>query len=63
MAENASSGKASKSKAAMVFMQKYHHKGAFFMENDESNRVRPDPKPWRNRGSALALRRAPSSAS
>jgi len=45
MAENASSGKATKSKAAMVFMQKYHHKGAFFMENDESNRVRPQPKP------------------
>mmetsp|Transcript_64950 Transcript_64950/g.95097 ORF Transcript_64950/g.95097 Transcript_64950/m.95097 type:complete len:446 (-) Transcript_64950:84-1421(-) len=37
MAENSATGKGSKSKASMVFMQKYHHKGAFFMENDEAN--------------------------
>jgi len=36
-------GKGSKSKASMVFMQKYHHKGAFFMENDEANLVYTHP--------------------
>jgi microfibrillar-associated protein 1 len=38
MAEDAQMGKnAKKTRAQMVFMQKYHHKGAFFMENDEKN--------------------------
>lgn len=31
-------GKGVKERGAMGFMQKYYHKGAFFMENDENNK-------------------------
>lgn len=37
MAEDRALGKGKKERGQMVFMQKYHHKGAFFMDNDESN--------------------------
>jgi microfibrillar-associated protein 1 len=37
VAEDQQMGKGKKTRAQMVFMQKYHHKGAFFMENDEAN--------------------------
>ena len=37
MAENMAMGKGKKERAGMAFLQKYYHKGAFFMENDEGN--------------------------
>jgi hypothetical protein len=38
MAEDAAMGKGVKDRGSMGFMQKYYHKGAFFMENDENNK-------------------------
>jgi len=40
VAEDQQLGKGKKTRAQMVFMQKYHHKGAFFMENDEANQAK-----------------------
>jgi len=40
MAEDKVLGKGKKTRGQMTFMQKYHHKGAFFMENNESNQFK-----------------------
>uniref|UniRef100_A0A7S0NCT5 Micro-fibrillar-associated protein 1 C-terminal domain-containing protein n=1 Tax=Hanusia phi TaxID=3032 RepID=A0A7S0NCT5_9CRYP len=42
IAENEAIGKGKKEKAQMVMMQRYHHKGVFFMENDEKNRFKEE---------------------
>ena len=43
MEENARLGRGQKGeRAKMGFMQKYHHKGAYFMENDESGKFKEE---------------------